>query len=254
MTEDEVRKKQLPGSDVYIRSQLAYKDSVNNASFVAYLNGEALLAFKNTLVLMFDSQMQTEGTQLTDWFKNGRTGAMPQSPYTFRRLLYINIENLLIGSAFELHFKAELVRQGYVIQEISNNPKFLDLRKKQLERPLSKDDFLSVEGYVYDETRKLNRLRGLSNKSIGFSTLLKQSYLELIDAPTEIKELAEYYNKLRNQIHMPGDALELMPPEKYQNASFVEDLKDYINSAVVGRTNIMIIKNGLPITARLHSI
>ena len=111
MTDQEAREKGLPGSDVYMRSHLAYKDAINNSAFFAYLNGQALLAFKSTISLNHHERVKQEGDTLQQWFSDGAQGVLPPSPYTMATLEYNNLENLLMGSGFELHLKAEqLVR------------------------------------------------------------------------------------------------------------------------------------------------
>lgn len=254
MTEEQARKQGLPGSDVFIRSQLAYKDNINNASFVAYLNGEALLAFKNTYALVYNETIKAEDEALTQWLHQCTTGLMPQTPYSFSRMQYINLENLLIGSAFELHFKAKLISKGYIVQIIKKAGNFKTLHKDQLKKPIHKNELFAVESYMYDSDRQTNILNGLCASSVKFKTMLKPAYAVMLDISPNICQLADYYRQLRNQIHMPGDAISTRPPTAYENTSFVDDLKLYINEHIVDYTNSLIEQNGLPATAKLTRI
>lgn len=254
MTDEQAREQGLPGSDVFIRSQLAYKDNINNASFVAYLNGEALLAFKNTYALVYSETIRVEDEALAQWFDQGATGSMPQSPYSFSRMRYINLENLLLGSAFELHFKAKLISKGYVVQIIKNAGNFKTLHENQLKKPIHKNELFAVEAYMYDSERQTNILNGLCASSVEFKTMLKPAYTVMLGIPPNICQLADYYRQLRNQIHMPGDAISIRPPAAYKNTSFVDDLKLYINEHIVDHTNSLIEQNNLPATAKLTRI
>lgn len=246
MTDDEAHKRGLPRSDSYIRSQLAYRDEINNTAFVVYLNGEALKAFKSAVGLIHDITINSEGAQLANWFGQGQVGEMPQMPYSFSRMHYINLESLLIGSAFELHFKAELLSKGCVIHRLNDDlGAYQALHEQQSERPIAKDELFSIEGYAYDKDRQINVLRGLSDKSIDFNYFFKSKYKKELDVPSNINELANYYRKLRNQIHMPGDPLDIKLPEAYKNRSYAADLKQYINTNVVAKTNALVAKQGI---------
>lgn len=245
MTDEEARRRKLPNSDVYIYSQLAYKDSKNNSAFVVHLNNEAFLAFKSTVTIKFLKQIEDECALTAAWLREGAKGVPPLSMHKFLQMKYMNLDNLLFGSGFELHFKAELLLKGYLVHEI-NKKVSPTLHKKQLSSPIHKNKLLAVEGYTYsNENNGINKLQAITPYSIKFSKIFKRDYLAVLNLPNDIKEIANYYREMRNQIHLPGDYPDITLPEKYKEVSWIDDIIAYINSDIVDKTNRLIEQNDL---------
>src|SRR5579864_6599758 len=99
LTEEEARQQNLPGSDVFLRTQLAYKTELNRNALIVHLNREAYKAFIDTITISQYPLLHNEAEmQKRDW----RTF----SPTIYRRMEYMDLENLKIAAGFELHLKA----------------------------------------------------------------------------------------------------------------------------------------------------
>lgn len=48
--EEEARKLRLPGSDTFLRTELAYRDEINKGALVTFLNREAYKAFTDSMM------------------------------------------------------------------------------------------------------------------------------------------------------------------------------------------------------------
>jgi hypothetical protein len=121
LTEEEARKQNLPGSDVFLRTQLAYKTELNRDALIVYLNREAYKAFVDTITIGQYPQLKEE-TERT--IRNTRL-----HPNTvFRRIEYMDLENFKIAAGFVQHLKACLLSNDIVIHVIANTPPyFLDI-------------------------------------------------------------------------------------------------------------------------------
>src|SRR5207247_8394516 len=97
LTEEEARKQNLPGSDVFLRTQLAYKTEFNRDAFIASLNREAYKAFMDTFIIGQYPLIKQEEAMLQ---KDIHT--LPTATTVIRKLEYINFENLKIAAGFEL--------------------------------------------------------------------------------------------------------------------------------------------------------
>jgi hypothetical protein len=229
LTEEEARKQNLPGSDVFVRTQLAYKTELNRDSLIVYLNREAYNAFIDTITIGQYPLLQQETEEQTRdrWII---------SPTIIRRLEYMDLENFKIAAGFELHLKACLLAKDIVIHVIANTPAFAALRRKQRGEPVYKDELLAIEGFYY--TGQLNILRGLTAQSLTFDTILNTpAYRQQLGKSQDFLEIVEDYRNLRNQIHLPGDPIEAPHINNYEGDSFMRLLVQFINEEIVAYNN-----------------
>jgi hypothetical protein len=243
ITEEEARKQNLPGSDVFLRTQLAYKTELNRDALIVYLNREAYKAFVDTITIGQYPQLKEE-TERT--IRNLRL----HPPTVFRRIEYMDLENFKIAAGFELHLKACLLSNDIVIHVIANTPPFVDLRRKQRKEPAYKDELLAIEGFYYNG--QLNILRGLTSQSLNFDTILNTStYRHKLGKPQDFLDIVEDYRNLRNQIHLPGDFVEAPHINTYAGDSLMRMLVQFINEEIVDYNNKLIDKWKLNTASKL---
>lgn len=161
IAEKQARKRNLPGSDVFMRTQLAYKDDLNRDNFVVFLNREALKIFNLTVTFGQHNQLKAQAErvqqQLSDNtfdFENYQI-----SEQHWRLLEYANLEFFYIATGFELHFKSWLLQNNYIVNIIDSVDPFKILRKEQLKRPINKIEFFSLGDFYYDTSRQINILQ-----------------------------------------------------------------------------------------------
>lgn len=243
LTEEEARKQNLPGSDVFLRTQLAYKTELNRDALIVYLNREAYKAFIDTITIGQYPQLKEE-TERT--IRNMRL----YPPTVFRRIEYIDLENLKIAAGFELHLKAGLLANDIVIHVIANTPPFADLRRKQKKEPVYKDELLAIESFYYNG--QLNILRGLTSQSLKFDTILNTlAYRQKLAKPQDFLDIVEDYRNLRNQIHLPGDLIDAPHINQYTGDSLMRILVKFINEDIVEYNNKLIDKWELNISQKV---
>jgi hypothetical protein len=234
--EEEARKLDLPGSDVFLRTQLAYKNEINKEALITFFNREAYQAFTDAIFIGQYPDLQKEMDQRKrDW--------TIFAPTIFRLMEYRYLDNLKIAAGFELHLKACLVSENIVIHNIKNQPPFKDLCKRQREEPIYKDELLAIEGFYYNGER--NILRGLTPKSLGFEQILSPNYCTQLGKPQDLLDIIDDYRNLRNQIHMPGDIVETPHLSKYSGDSLMKILVTFINEEIVGYNNAIVAKGEL---------
>jgi hypothetical protein len=244
--EQEARRQNLPGADVFKWSELVYKDSLNRDSFVINLLNEAYRAFMlsnlvgNYELLMKEQEVNLEYTRALF----PERSELPQylCPLHLWQYENINLENLLISTGFEISARARLLSQDYLVQEIKEGD-FRDLYKEQKTRPIHKDEFFAVSGYYYDKELGRNYLLGLHTKTVNYSLLFKDSYKQVLNLPDKVIEVAEEYRNLRNQIHFPGDAIGSVVLNNYTGDSLVRFIVSFINSEIVDLSNALIKLN-----------
>src|ERR1700694_251138 len=117
LTEEEARKQKLPGSDVFLRTQLAYKTELNRDALIVHLNREAYKAFIDTITIGQYPLLQQEAEMLK---KDVQLLAISNT--TVRRGEYLDLDNFKIAAGFELHLKACLIANGIIIHVIANTP------------------------------------------------------------------------------------------------------------------------------------
>src|SRR5438046_1274062 len=102
ITEEDARRQNLPGSDVFLRTQLAYKDELNRDALIVHLNREAYKAFLDTVFVGQYPRLRQESEMVKKDLK-----VFP--PTIFQRLEHIDLENLKIAAGLEMHLKACLL-------------------------------------------------------------------------------------------------------------------------------------------------
>ncbi len=234
ITEEEARKQNLPGSDVFLRTQLAYKTELNRDALIVYLNREAYKSFLDTITISQYPQLKEETERISRDIR-----LFP--PTVFRRIEFIDLENLKIAAGFELHLKACLLSNDIVIHVIDKNPPFKELRKKQREKPVYKHELLAIEGFYYNG--QLNILRGLTSRSLDFDQILnKPAYRLQLGKTPDFLDIVEDYRNLRNQIHLPGDFVEAPHLKQYSGDSLMRVLAKFINEEIVAYNDRLIDK------------
>lgn len=246
MTEEEARKLNLPGSDVFFRTQLAYKNEINKEALITFLNREAYKAFTDTILIGQYPLLQQEAEiQKLDW----RIFA----PTIFRQMEYRDLDNLKIAAGFELHLKACLVSKDIVIHLIANKSPFQELHERQKKTPVYAHELLAIEGFYYNG--KMNILRGLMSKSLGFDQILNSpKYRTQLGKHQDFLDIVDDYRNLRNQIHMPGDFVEAQHLNKYQGDSLMRILVKFINEEIVGYNNAIVGKGKLHLSYNLETL
>src|SRR5438128_782557 len=135
LTEEEARKQNLPGSDVFLKNRLPYKNEINRDAFIVYLNTEAYRGFMDTITIAQYHLLKSEAEM-----KQSDIRAF--TPTTFRRLQYIYWENLKIAAGFELHLKACLLSNDIIIHLIADKPPFKELCERQRKTPVYTHELL----------------------------------------------------------------------------------------------------------------
>ena len=88
---------------------------------------------------------------------------------------------------------------------------------------------------------KQNYLPGLKSASIKFLLLThRDKYIRALGLPLETIAVIKDYRNLRNQIHLPGDAIETPGLQKLQGKSILEFLLGFINEQIVSWSNRII--------------
>jgi hypothetical protein len=199
ITQKEAVFRGLPGSDTYIYRHLIYKDDLNRDFGSAYLNVEAYRIFLDAIWISKYPQIAEEiNTVIKNKF-------LTFTPLLWKTIEYQNLENFKIAAGFELAFKAILLRKNCIINLIKKIQNFEDLSKQQWKRPILREEYFTIDDYRYDAQKCHNKLIGIQEGSIKFSTILdEKDYINLLDMPEEIINIANNYRNLRNEIHFPG--------------------------------------------------
>lgn len=254
LTTEEAKKLRLPGFDVYKYTHLLYHDDLNRDFGVVRLNVEAIKAFSDTVTVVQRHAMAAEQVAIKGWLAQG--GFESNKPYpwgtaSLASMEYANYEHLKIACAFELHLKARLLSRNYVLHEIDGNlAACRGLAAEQRDRPIGRDELVAVQQYHFDGRQ--NYLPGLKEASLRFSWLTDNpNYRAALALPAEQIDIIRDYRLLRNQVHFPGDVLEVASIQSFPRP-IVEFLVEYINSEIVAWTNALIAKykmNYIPLVA-----
>jgi hypothetical protein len=166
----------LPGSDVFIATQLAYKNEINRDGLVVRLNNEAYKIFLSSELIRNYSQISIEQEKVKRELETGtfnlETYVLSES--SIRLMQYQNLEKFYIAAGFELHFKALLLQKDFVVNIFEDVGKFKDLYKLQGKTPIHKNEIFKISGYFYDDVKGLNILPGITSSSLKFSTICKE--------------------------------------------------------------------------------
>ncbi len=240
ITQKEAYSRGLPGSDVFVYRHLLYKDDLNRDLGVQHLNLEAYRAFLDTIWISKYPQIAEE---LDIAIKNNFT--VP-TPLALEKAKYINLENFKIYAGFELCFKALFLRQNCIIHLVKNNlPNFEELSNQQKKRPILREEYFAIDDYRYDAQKKQNRLTGLQEGSIKFSTIFeKTDYKKLLNIPEDIINIADDYRNLRNEIHFPGNVVDVVYLSANNN-TLIYKIKEFINKYIVEVNNTIVSQHKL---------
>lgn len=253
ITTAEAKKQALPGFDVYRYSHLLYHDDLNRDFGVVRLNVEAMKAFSDTVTITQRKSIAEDQAAIDRWHAQGGFQANLPFPWwgdaTRAKMEYVNYEHFKIASAFELHLKARLLARDFVLHEIDARISgYKSLATEQASRPIGKFEVMAIQPYYFDG--KQNYLPGLKDTSLKFSLLTdKPSYRSALGLTDVELDIIRDYRVLRNQIHFPGDPVE-MPNLQAFPKPIVEFLIDFINREIVAWSNTLITQykmNYLPL-------
>jgi hypothetical protein len=249
ITEIEARRLNLPGCDTFKATEKAYKDDINRDAFVIKLNIESYKIFCSSFLIgdypniIKEREQQIENCRKLNE-NNPETNNLPifLPPIIQHRFEYINLEHFYLATGFELSFKSKLLHRSFIVNIFEETTQFETLRKEQKKRPINKTELFSISGYFYDEDKMINRLKGITAKSLEFGNILnKPNYQKELNVDNEIILIAEEFRNLRNQIHLPGDWQSSALINSLGD-SLVNKLVDYINDDIVDMTNQLIDK------------
>jgi hypothetical protein len=250
ITEIEARQRNLPGCDTFKKTELVYKDNINRDAFVIKLNIESYKIFCSSFLIGDYPNIIKEREQQKEHYRklnenNPETNNLSifLPPIIQQRFEYINLEHFYLATGFELSFKSKLLYRNFIVNIFEDSPQFANLRKEQKKRPITKTELFSISDYFYDEDNMINRLKGITQKSLGFEIMLnKSSYKKELNVDEEIILIAEEFRNLRNQIHLPGDWQSSVLINNLGD-SLVNKLVEYINNHIVDMTNQLIDMN-----------
>lgn len=249
ITELEAREKKLDGCDLFKRSQLAYKEEINRDNFVIYLNKEAYkILLSSVLIGEYPTLLAEQNLQNIETLKQLSNHIEIENlevfgpPLRFQRIELINLENFYIATGFELFLKSRLIQNNYIVNIFEDNLDFKNLREQQKKRPILKSELFSISGYFYDESKKINMLKGITDSSLNFSTIsTKNKYKSVFNLSSDIWEIIDNYRILRNQIHLPGDWIN-SPFLDQIGEQLVPKIVEFINTEIVENSNNLIKK------------
>lgn len=251
ITEEEARGKNLLGCDVFKRTHLAYKNDFYRDDFAVSLYQEAYKIFLSSELIAKFPILKAESLKDKAALKNG-TYQISQTQW--KRLKYINLENFLIATGFELFIKSQLLEMNFLVNELENKNEFKELWVEQMKRPVHKNELFKISGYFYNPTIKMNFLKGITEKSIKFSLILKNArYCETLNLSPELLAIIEDYRKLRNQIHLPGD-FEYSPNLTRLGENLVPTIATFIDTMIVEKTNQLVDKLQLSKVLKLSKL
>ncbi len=241
ITEAEARERNLPGCDVFKRTQLAYKDDLNRDAFVVSLYHEAYKIFLSSILIGQFPILRDESRRTQEALDNGtfdiRTHQISQTQW--QRMEYINLENFYIATGFELFYKSRILENDFLVNYLEDKNEFKELRKEQRERPIHKSELFNISGYFYDTTLQKNILKGITEKSLDFSLISKEiKYYETLNLSIDLLGIIEDFRRLRNQIHLPGEFGESPNLTRLGN-NVVPLMIDFINSEIVDKANML---------------
>ncbi len=244
ITTAEAKQLKLPGSDSF--RHLMYYDAPNRDFAAVRLNAEALKAFSDTVAVGRRHEMTEHMTANRCWIDRGgfASGApAPESEAMWRYLDHINYENLKIACGFELHLKARLIAEGYVVHNLNRkDPKYKVLASQQEDRPIRVVELLAIKPFSFDG--KQNYLPGLKSTSLNFEQMSQESgYQTVLNLSVESLGVIEYYRCLRNQIHLPGEPIEI--PDVRFAGTVVDFLVNFINNEIITMSNRLMDQHSL---------
>tara|TARA_B110000240_G_C13372573_1_gene398863 strand:+ start:76 stop:861 length:786 start_codon:yes stop_codon:yes gene_type:complete len=247
ITETEAKQQNLPGSDVFTKGQLAYKDVINRDAFVVSINNEAYKMFLLSTLIGHYPTLISDQLKMKTAIENGTAHLAIQemSQINKDRLENMNLEFFYIATGFELSFKACLLQNNYVIHNFEDKDNFKGLCKKQNKGPVHKSELFEAGGFFYDQSKKQIFLKGITANSLSFRLICnKSTYTSTLGVTDDILNIAEDYRNRRNQIHLPGGDLVDAPNLKRIGKKVMPAMIEFINTNIVDNTNKLRKKHG----------
>lgn len=217
-----------------------YRDPLNRDALALRLNHEAMKAFSDTVAVSRRHELAAEYAEFKTYqAEDGfATGGFVLGAAMIAQMEYMNYEHLKIASGFELHLKARLIASDFLVHKIdSRHQDYKTLAKEQKDRPINKTELFAIRGYHFDG--HLNYLPGLTEKSLDFSQLTtKKNYKAILNLPDEDIHIIEYFRCLRNQIHLPGEPMEV-PNVQFPGTVF-EFIIGFFNTRIIAFSNALL--------------
>jgi hypothetical protein len=239
ITMEKARELNLRGSDTFCNNHIYYYNSEYQMWFATKLNYEAYKILKESILL-------THCKELYQDFELNNRDSGEDTPLLDKYIKNYLLDNVKIALALELHLKACLIEEGYIIHYINAKENFnlKDLKKKQESEPISITEFFNIDQYMYDEIKEHNVLLGLKEKSLEFNHILSsKSYIDKLNINDKDIIIIDDIRRIRNTIHLPGD----FPDLNYIAGDKNKRLFSFINESIVDKTNRMIKKNSLKV-------
>lgn len=242
----EAKTKALPGHDTFRASHSIYHDEISRDGGIFALCVEAFKAFNDSIMVSERQILAYERLQDEIFIGEGRSildSPLPANPMTWKWIRLMNLEHLKIASGFEIIIKSMLVEKGILIQEIKSDRAYKILAIKQRKSPVYAKEIRKIKDFRFDGS--VNYLPGLTRKSIGFQTVLKEpNYRSVLDISDMDLELIDEFRNLRNEIHFPTDAISA-PVRAAYPIPISDFLVNFINEWIVDRGNLISDTRGL---------
>lgn len=249
ITRSEAIAQKLPGSDTIRSDHFTYVDEMHRAWGAVLLDREALKAFTDTIVIGKRAELSQHRALVKKWIADGALSAgldYPQNEWSHAADRYQNYEFLKLGVGLELHLKARLLEQGFVVHALDrNDQQFSPLAQAQKSRPVHLDELRAIDDWRFDGSQ--NYLPGLLRESLKFAWITSKSdYRAKLGIVSELLDLAERIRRLRNRIHLPiGGTVSRIDPDADER--YVSLLVSLVNDHVVEQANRLIVAHGLHI-------
>lgn len=105
---------------------------------------------------------------------------------------------------FENYMKAELIVRNFCVHSINReHPKFKDLAKAQLKRPISIPEIIEMEAFAVNKAEKWIAHPAIKETTLSISTLLSApEYLKNYQLTKNLIDYLKEINAYRNQLHL----------------------------------------------------
>ena len=142
------------------------------------------------------------------------------------------IDSIRICICFENYMKIKLLLRGYLVHKIERRryERLFSQLNNINDQPIRISELKKIENYYYDDTTNLKILRGLTERTISFNTLLNENYTNIIPLPINIKEIVKRINNERNQLHFPIYDITIYNQQKVED--YIQLIK-YVNNKII---------------------
>lgn len=197
--------------DVYLRDHGAYVSEINRKGFVGRLLRQACeVARGGPAVRALASGSEFD---LMNWWSSGE---------------YI-VDFAREGLAFENVVKGRILLSGYVVHRIERREACELARRQKKGEPIAIEDMKAKLPFVYDDRAGLNRIVGLSTKTLSLSEVLPHRTLHRL--PPDVVDGLGVVRNVRDTLHY----LEAEPGEIA--FAVLGDLLNYMERTVVPEVN-----------------